>query len=314
VPGLKLLFCTDLHASDAYLFKIISYAKSFKVDVLIISGDLTGKALVPIVRLPDGSYKAQLFGREERFGEEALPAMKQAIARAGYYARVCTQQDYQRMKEDERLRAEAFRSAMVERLEAQIAQLERELPPEVTVIMNPGNDDEFFVDDVLKRAERVKYTIGQVEELGDFRLISCEWVNPTPWNSPRECEEDELLKRLQAEFERAGSTERLLCDFHAPPFRTTLDLAPKLDRNLRPKRNLFGQPVFEHVGSKAVRKALEEYQPLLSLHGHIHESPGSYTLGRTTCLNPGSEYEEGIMHGYLVILGHNLDYKPVIGA
>jgi len=54
------------------------------------------------------------------------------------------------------------------------------------------------------------------------------------------------------------------------------------------------------VGSKAVRTIIEKYQPLLGLHGHIHESPGFVRIGRTQCLNPGSEYAEGILKGYLV--------------
>jgi Icc-related predicted phosphoesterase len=54
------------------------------------------------------------------------------------------------------------------------------------------------------------------------------------------------------------------------------------------------------VGSTAVRKIIEKYQPLLGLHGHIHESAGFVRIGRTQCLNPGSEYAEGILRGFLV--------------
>jgi Icc-related predicted phosphoesterase len=235
---------------------------------------------------------------------------------SGYYFYVCDLREYEKLREEKGLREELFRRLMAERLEHQLRRIEQEVPREIRVIMNPGNDDDFFVDDILKRSERVRCTLGTVEELGQgLSLISCEWVNPTPWNSPRECSEEELYGRLRAEFQRAGDAKGLLCDIHAPPYNTTLDLAPKLDKELRPKRNLFGQPVMEHVGSRAVRRALQEFQPLLSLHGHIHESPGSYRLGRTLCLNPGSEYEEGIMHGHLVIVeGGAIDFQPVIGA
>jgi hypothetical protein len=54
------------------------------------------------------------------------------------------------------------------------------------------------------------------------------------------------------------------------------------------------------VGSKAVRAAIEKYQPLVGLHGHIHESRSAQKIGRTTCINPGSEYGEGILRGCLV--------------
>ncbi|RLG63511.1 hypothetical protein DRO02_06455 [archaeon] len=55
-----------------------------------------------------------------------------------------------------------------------------------------------------------------------------------------------------------------------------------------------------HAGSKSVRYVIEKYQPLVSLHGHIHESFGFCKIGRTYCVNPGSEYAEGILRAFLV--------------
>ena len=59
------------------------------------------------------------------------------------------------------------------------------------------------------------------------------------------------------------------------------------------------------VGATSVRKAIEEYQPLLGLHGHIHESRGVARLGRTICINPGSRYNEGILQGVIIDLEGN---------
>ena len=38
------------------------------------------------------------------------------------------------------------------------------------------------------------------------------------------------------------------------------------------------------------------------IHGHIHESRGTFKLGKTLCINPGSEYTEGILRGSLIEL------------
>jgi len=57
-----------------------------------------------------------------------------------------------------------------------------------------------------------------------------------------------------------------------------------------------------HVGSTAVRHVIERHRPLLGLHGHVHESRGLWRFGRTLCLNPGSEYPEGILRGARVEL------------
>ena len=63
-----------------------------------------------------------------------------------------------------------------------------------------------------------------------------------------------------------------------------------------------GSPVISGVGSSAVRASIEAHQPLLALHGHIHESRGQVRLGRTVSLNPGSEYAEGVLRGVIVTL------------
>jgi Icc-related predicted phosphoesterase len=75
-----------------------------------------------------------------------------------------------------------------------------------------------------------------------------------------------------------------------------------LDWNTDPPSQIVkgGQLVMFGAGSASVRHAIEIHQPLLGLHGHIHESPGAVKLGRTLCINPGSEYGEGVLRGCLV--------------
>jgi len=57
-----------------------------------------------------------------------------------------------------------------------------------------------------------------------------------------------------------------------------------------------------NVGSTAVRKAIETHQPMLGLHGHIHDSKGMCRIAKTLCLNPGSEYVDGVLRGIIVDL------------
>jgi Icc-related predicted phosphoesterase len=63
-----------------------------------------------------------------------------------------------------------------------------------------------------------------------------------------------------------------------------------------------GQIVLKPAGSTAVRKFIEQVQPLVALHGHIHESAGHVRIGRTLCINAGSEYTEGIVKAALINL------------
>jgi Icc-related predicted phosphoesterase len=86
-------------------------------------------------------------------------------------------------------------------------------------------------------------------------------------------------------------------NFHAPPYGFALDLAPELTKDLvqAADRKI-------HVGSRAVARMIEKYQPLIGLHGHIHESRGAQKIKKTLIINPGSEYSEGILKGAMIVL------------
>lgn len=311
----KILFATDLHGSETFFGKILSVAKTFKVNILLISGDLTGKAIVPIVKSDEGRYYTAFFGRNYNIGEAELPELKNSIRKVGYYHFLCSRKEYEDFKAEPKKVDELFGKLMRDTVEKWVSKIEELVPGDIRVIMNPGNDDDPVVDEVLKKSKRTDYTIERAVDLDDLHpMVSCEWVNPTPWNSPRECTEQELERRLRTEMDRVSDVSHLVCDFHSPPYNTPLDLAPKLGKDLQPKLFL-GQPVYEHVGSKSIRQIFEQYQPLLGLHGHIHESASKCQLGKTICINPGSEYNEGIMHGYLVTLTPTgVDSQPIIGG
>jgi len=311
----KILFATDVHGGETFFGKILSVAKSFKVNILMISGDLTGKAIVPIVKGDDGRYFTNFFGVSYNVREDELAELENKIRKVGYYFFTCNFKEYEDFKAEPKKVEELFRKVIEDTLKNWTEKIEQILPADMRVIMNPGNDDDFAVDEVLKNSKRLEYTLERTVDLDDLhQMVSCEWVNPTPWNSPRECSEPELERRLRAEMGRVSNMSNLVCDFHTPPYNTTLDLAPKLNKNMQPKL-MLGQPQYDHVGSKSVRKIFQEYQPLLGLHGHIHESASKCKIGRTICINPGSEYNEGIMHGYVITLSPTeVDLQPVIGG
>ena len=99
-----------------------------------------------------------------------------------------------------------------------------------------------------------------------------------------------------------------------PPFASGLDIAPLLTGDLKPVV-VGGEIATGPVGSKSVRAAIERYQPLVSLHGHVHESRAVNKIGRTTAINPGSEYGDGNLRGVLVNLKGSklLSYQLVNG-
>jgi Icc-related predicted phosphoesterase len=130
-------------------------------------------------------------------------------------------------------------------------------------------------------------------------MISTGWCNPTPWNTYREEPEESLFRRIDDMVKELKDVPNSIFALHAPPYDSDIDEAPELDKNMRP---VDGGQKLIHVGSSAVRDAIMKYQPLLGLHGHIHEARGASMLGRTLCINPGSEYTEGILDGAIVEL------------
>jgi Icc-related predicted phosphoesterase len=303
---MRILFVCDIHGSEQCWKKFLNikfYEKyGFHIDYLMCLGDLTGKALIPIIEGKGGLYRCSFMGKNYILKSDAeLEEMKKIIRFGGFYPRVCSSEEAEELEIGKKLN-EVFERLAVENMERWLAMAEEHVPEHIKIIVSPGNDDTFKIDDVLKNSDRVIYPLKKVVWLDDtYPMISCEWVTLTPWKTPRECTEDALEEKLEKEFSRISNYGDLVCNFHCPPHETILDRAPKLDEDLKPV--VRGQVEISHVGSIAVRKAIERYQPLISLHGHIHESPGYQRIGRTLCLNPGSEYGEGILRAYIITLG-----------
>jgi Icc-related predicted phosphoesterase len=277
----------------------------YKADVALVAGDLTGKAIVPIVRR-DGRYEAELLGvRRAAHGDEELAQLERDIADVGYYSFVASNEDAERLAGDADARDELLHRLMNERVEAWMRlATERLAESEVPLYLIPGNDDDFGIDPILDNEEfRPVNVDGKVVDIpGGLQLLSHGWSNETPWKTPREVTEEELYRRLDELAQQVRDPRRAVFMIHVPPYDSGLDTAPILDANLRPTVSA-GDVLRGPVGSTAVRRLIEERQPLLAVHGHIHESAGERKIGATLCINPGSEANHGILRGYLVDIG-----------
>jgi Icc-related predicted phosphoesterase len=312
----RIFFVTDIHGSETCFLKFLNAATFYQADVLILGGDITGKQIVAVERRGE-TYRCWLFGQEREVqGRTELQKLLDQIRMNGFYPYVATPEELAELQADPAKVEDLFARLMTETVERWIALAEerlRGLP--VKCFISPGNDDQFVLDPLLHGSDVVHCPEGEVVDLdGEHTMISCGYANLTPWRCPRDVEEAELRARLEAMMARVPDPSRCVFNLHAPPYDSTLDLAPELDADLKPVL-VAGQPKMIPVGSVAVREAIERYQPVVSLHGHIHECRGAVQLGRTTCLNPGSEYSEGILRGVLVHLasGRLLSYQFVAG-
>ena len=304
---MRLYVASDFHAAETAWRKFLNAIRLnvYKADVALVAGDLTGKAIVPIVRTDKG-YEAELLGvRRTARDDDDLAKLEREIADVGYYSFVSTPDEAERLVGDEAGRDELLHRLMNERVEAwmQLAT-ERLAESKVPLYVIPGNDDDFGIDPILDRDEYAPVNAdGKVLDVGDdLQLLAYGWSNETPWRTPREVTEEELHTRLDALAEQVRDPRRAVFMIHVPPHDSGLDTAPILDENLRPTVSA-GDVLRGPVGSTAVRRVIEERQPLLGVHGHVHESGGERKIGKTVCINPGSEANHGILRGYLVDIG-----------
>lgn len=321
----RLFFCTDIHGSEAVWRKFLNSAKYLKADTLIMGGDITGKRIVPIVEQADGTWKGSIYGVADqevtmKNEEEILDFEKRARMAGCYTYRLTPEEDARLSAEDsitqdrkmvkggpldklfDQVEAEGLQK-WIDIIDDPLNDGTKRVPDGTKIIICPGNDDKFAIDDIIKNDPRVIFGEGARVDLDDqHEMISYGWTNPTPWKTYRETTEEVIEEKIDELAKLVNNMENAVFCLHAPPYESIIDEAPLLNPDLTYIGFSSGAPIHGPVGSKAVRKAIEKYQPLLGLHGHIHESPGSLQIGRTYCVNPGSEYTEAILKGFLIEL------------
>ena len=294
---MKMFFATDIHGSEICWKKFLNAAAFYKADLVVLGGDVTGKIMVPIVAYP-GYWEVTVRGERRRLdSREELLKVEQQLRDRGSYPAVVTREELDQLGTQDAI-DQRFNDEMTRSLDRWLDMADGKLRGgAIPCILNGGNDDIFEIDPILEAAPSVTFAEGKVIDLGGFTMVSMGYTNPTPWDTHREAPEAELTVRIDAVASQVPDLSRTIFNFHAPPYGTGLDEAPELDATMRPTH---GGAVMKPVGSTAVRDAILRYQPLLSVHGHIHESRGVAKMGRTLTVNPGSSYGDGVLQAALI--------------
>ena len=296
---MKIFFATDIHGSEICWRKFLNAAAFYKADMVVLGGDVTGKVMVPILAFP-GYWELTYGGQRIRVESRAeLDDIQRKIRDRGSYPAVMAPDELDALNTDDAV-DRRFSQEMMRGLDRWLDMADSKLSGgRIPCILNGGNDDIWEIDDIIEHAPAVDFAESKVLDLGGFYLVSMGWTNPTPWNTFREAPEDVLASKIDKIVASVPDMSRAVFNFHAPPYNSGLDEAPALDGNMRP---IHGGAVMKPVGSVAVREAIQRYQPLLSVHGHIHESRGITKLGRTMAVNPGSSYTDGVLQGAILEL------------
>ena len=304
--ALRIYFATDVHGSDRCFRKFLAAADSYDADVLVLGGDIAGKGLVPI-RSHNGTLSAKVRGEPVTVPRAEEDRLRAEINRLGFYSIVAGDTDMERLEAEPAFLDAAFESAIVDQIHGWCRLAEDRLKARVRCIITPGNDDPRAIDAVLKSEPRIESPEGEICDLGPVMMASCGDVTPTPWNTEREYSEEELGNRLEEILEQAPAGRKMVVNFHCPPYGSGLDFAAELDAQLRPVIR-GGRPSIVPVGSKAVRDVIKRHQPVVGLHGHIHESRAAQKIGSSMCLNPGSDYTADVLRGAIVDFAEDGSY------
>jgi uncharacterized protein len=296
----RVLFVTDLHSSEITFRKVLNAVGVYEATTLIVGGDLTGKQLVPIVQ-NDTGWRTKVLGDDYAgHDDEDLAPLLARIRDLGQYPAILSESEYQTYTCDPVAVDERFVEACHDQVRDWMERLaDRFADANIPVYVTGGNDDYFSIEPILSEAPWVINAEGKaVELIPGLMMISSGYGNPTPWQCPRDIPEEELLARIEAMAEQLSDPPHGVFNLHVPPVASGLDVCMRLDVSVDPPQPISGEET--EAGSTAVRAAIEQYQPLLSLHGHIHECRGVRPIGRTTCVNPGSEYAEGVLHSVVI--------------
>lgn len=299
----RIFFSVDVHGATAIWKKWLKIPSLHQVDILMLCGDLTGKLLVPIIKQGNGSYKA-FYGGENKILQTEVEILKieEKLAAEGAYTIHCDEPTINYLKghpnEVESIIKKKAVGRVVEWLELLIDRVDTK---KTRVIVMPGNDDDYCIDPAIcSYADKgIEWCLDKIVNFEGIEMISLAHVNPTPWNTPREVTEKEINQMIENLMGKLKIPQKSIFNFHAPPHGTRIDLAPELNKDKKPVVK-GGQLNFIHAGSKSIAEAIKRYQPMLGIHGHIHEAAGVEKIGNTICINPGSEYGEGILHGYII--------------
>ncbi len=296
----RIFFATDIHGSETCFRKFLNAAVAYDCRAIILGGDITGKQLVPIVRHPDGWEVSEGGVARVMETEEARDEAARRARASGGYPAFFTVEERERLVTDRAYREERFLEAILDvmRAWADLA-VERLRPLGIECVINLGNDDDPEVARALRESSWVRFAEDDVYDLHGVEVVSWGWSNRTPWHSPREQDEDELEASIMAAAAKARDPEHAIFNLHCPPYNSGLDIAPAVTDDFKVQTR-GGTPMTIPVGSTAVRRVIEQVQPLVGLHGHVHDSRGACKLGRTLCINPGSDYPHGILRGVIL--------------
>ncbi len=311
-----LFFTADLQGSMDCWKKLLNAADLFRVDALIVGGNLTGSALQSIVREKGDTWHTMLGSAPLRVkGREKLSGLEERIRNMGRYPCMVSSEEAQELAQSVSLRQKRLELEVSLILRRWLELAEKKLRKKgVRLVMLPGEEDPLFIDTIIKESSAVQWAQGEIIDLTPTNKMISEGASCCKDRGDGyRFSDEEIFHHLQNRVNELGELYNHIFTIQVPPRDAALSDAPRLNC----AREQGGREQHPHLsGCAAVRRFIETYQPLLSLHGYPRGRENTFThIGRTLCLVPGSGRREGLLTGYLVTLNRSeiQDFQPIQG-
>ena len=172
--------------------------------------------------MSDGSQveaRATYLGRNEVLaGEQAIAEFEQLVRDSGFYPARLSSDEHERLERDEAARGELFERTVRSELQRWLDIAVERSNPNIGVYVMAGNDDPWFVDELLQDCAAVTFCDNRVLDVCGHEMISLSYSNRTPWNSPRELD-DPTFTTVSLSSRCLSDRETAIFNLHASPLR-----------------------------------------------------------------------------------------------
>jgi Icc-related predicted phosphoesterase len=308
----RVWFVTDVRGSSDVFGKILNVVRhrpgvAKKPDVVLLSGDLTGGELCVIGVDANGNACAEFRGEHLKFPSESQRnewAAMVAKVLGGYVV------------EEAALGTFSLDLLRIERLRSWLDLVIRTNTARqgARFLVVPGPHDPPEIEAILSGVPGLEMCDNKIVELNSELTLACSSALPYPeWfdasNQPRRYHnnQDDYVAHVQSLMSRpTNPLTKWVLNLYMLPKNTLLDLCPVRDEKGVPITGLNG-PEMCHIGSEPVRKCIEKFKPVVSLHGFPPLDYRTQEIDDTRSFAPGTEAPAGCTVGtWLTFCGGTL--------
>ncbi|HYA51862.1 MAG TPA: hypothetical protein VEG33_11880, partial [Streptosporangiaceae bacterium] len=174
---MRVYFATDIHGSEVCWRKFLNAARFYGADTLIMGGDVSGKAVVPVISRPGGGYLVRQFSGDKVLTLAELDQAEARIRDMGFYPYRTTEEELDETWDSPRAVHAVFLSLMRETLGRWLdLARERLTGTGIRLFIMCGNDDPPELREILRASSAVIETEDRLVDLGEgITMISYGW-------------------------------------------------------------------------------------------------------------------------------------------